>query len=135
MLDQWLVSAPDHDADGVKAIVKSAAAVPSPPGAGHPLDLTPLQRRDRFQGVPEPLAGSSFDLHKRDQVAATDDEVDLAVARAIVALQNPVAEPLQVGRRESLAQQPEIARRVHDRAPGRRLPSEKTRSRLLAIAF
>lgn len=55
-----------------------------------------LSRRYGFSGLPETGASPQLDLHEYDRLLVAQDQVYLSVARAIVALDEPIALPGQV---------------------------------------
>lgn len=108
MLDPWLAGAVEHDPDGVEAVAQPRAPVISLPRPGDAFDLAALQRRDRLQRVTVALTRTRLDLDEGHDVAPRDDQIDLAAAEAIVALQDGVAAPRQVGGGDALTPYAEI---------------------------
>jgi hypothetical protein len=105
----------DEHADRVKAQVGRAGAVGDleQECRGHPPDLFALAL---VQGLPRSAAGAvgspRLDLDEDQGAAIEDDEVDLAVARAVVARDERVAKALEVGEREVFAEASEVLSQV-----------------------
>ena len=77
--------------------------------------LALVQRLPR--AAPLGAAAAGLDLHEHERRAVEDHEVELAVARAVVARDERVAEALEVGEGEILAGAAEVLSQVdgHDR--------------------
>ncbi len=108
MSNNRLTSFPHHDPHRVKPVEESRSPETPLPHPGHPLDLAAFQRRDSRQRVAIAVSRPGLDLDKGDQVLAADDEVDLAVAEAEVAVQDGVADALQIASGKPLSGDAEI---------------------------
>jgi hypothetical protein len=99
--DELAISVQD-DPDGVEAeIPAGAVAHRAEPGDRHPADLGALEI---VQGVPRrsaPLA-ARLDLDEHEVLAVAHHEIELSVARAVVAREHLVAEALEVRSRQLL---------------------------------
>jgi acyl-coenzyme A thioesterase 13 len=113
-------AAVDHHADSVEA--KLRCPWPPPAGVGEPgprqaPDPDPLARRQPLEGdrLPAPAAAAAggLDLDEHEHPPVVGDQVDLALPRADVALQDLEAEPLEVGGGEVLSERSEPATGVH----------------------
>src|SRR3954454_363262 len=92
----------EHDADGVEAAVAPwAVAHRGQPGDRHPADLGALEVVQRVPRRSRSLA-ARLDLDEHEIRPVADHEIELSVARAVVAREHLVAEALEVRGRQVL---------------------------------
>lgn len=113
MLDDRRLVTPHDHAYRIEPAMQPGPAVPPEPEAGNSLDLASFPGGDRFQRVPKAGAGSRLYLDERHHVITSDDQVDFAVAEAVVACQDRVPLLAEIARGELLTQNPQVAPRGH----------------------
>jgi hypothetical protein len=110
VLDKRLGAALQGDTHGVEAVTETGATVALEPVARDTFHLATLERRDRLQRMTVPVSRPSLHLHKRHEVTATYDEIDLTVAETEVALEDHVAAFFEVTGGQSLPEHTQIVR-------------------------
>lgn len=127
MLHHRRIAGLTADGNSVKAVEVAGSTMSGDPGAGDSFDLAALGAGDRLEGVAVGVTGSRLDFDEGDGAAATDDEVDLAVAQSEVTLEHGPALCLERARGDLLAAAPELMRPAHG-------PTIEVTSRGYAIA-
>ena len=110
VLDQRVATAAQGNTHGIETVNGPRVAVAPEPVARDALHLAPLERRDRLQRMTVPGSRTSLHLDERHKIIASHDEIDLAVAETVVAVEDHVAACFEITGSESLAENTQIAR-------------------------
>lgn len=103
VVDFWISTTSRQDGHSVESVGVRRLPMAGQPGARYALDLTPLQGRDRMEGMAEAFTGAGLDLDEGDDVGSPYDQVYLAVPEAVVPGQDRVAGVLEIAGGEAFA--------------------------------
>ncbi len=96
VVDFWISTTSRQDGHSVESVGMRRLPMARQPGARYTLDLTPLQGRDRMEGMAEALTGAGLDLDEGDDIVSRYDQVYLAVPEAVVPGEDRVAGVLEI---------------------------------------
>ena len=99
-----------QDPDDVETVVLAWSPMPVYPHTRRPTEVAPFLPVHRLHGITELNPAPRFYLDKGDQPVTLDDEIDVAMPRAISAFEHapPMAHQPSLG--DSLAYNPEVIR-------------------------